>query len=301
LQEHKLRGNKLQELGPHLWRRAVYHAYAALPAYNHGPHDDGTGSGGIAMLIFSKLNHLIHSQGNINDNQTQWVILQGCPGGDLGVLNVYALHMPQDCILLWQIIEVTLPTGIQWVLASNWNMVLDRNDNSHPNSKRAGDTERLVFMRMIGHLGVEDLFPATGSISFPWDNKRRVGVRKLKLLDRFYFFRSPSGYPAAHVSQYEILGNCLASDHLLVCLDLELYLESPQGSGYKVNKHYLEDHSVVEQLHEVWRLLPTSLAFFGKLKRLVKWYKIFCRNKATERKARDVQLQQRLQAAHQLL
>jgi hypothetical protein len=57
----------------------------------------------------------------------------------------------------------------------------------------------------------------------------------------------------------------------------------------------------VAQLREVWLGLPNSLAFFGKLRRLKKWYKAFCRSKATERRAQESQLRQCLKQAHETL
>jgi hypothetical protein len=113
-------------------------------------------------------------------------------------------------------------------------------------------------------------------LHFSWDNRRQVGIRKLKRLDRFYCFSSSSSNPASHVIRYDIIGDCTISDHLLVRLSLELQAEIPQGARYKVNNYFLEDASIVSQLYEVWGRLPSSLAFFGKFRRLIKWYKVFC-------------------------
>jgi hypothetical protein len=127
-------------------------------------------------------------------------------------------------------------------------MVLSIRDNSNPASRTAGSTELLAFARMIGHLGIQDLFSYSNSILFSWDNRRKVGPSKLKRLDRFYCFPSPTGDSATHVLRYEILGDCLVSDHLPVTLSLKIQPETSQGSRYKLNNHYLMDTQVVDQL-----------------------------------------------------
>jgi hypothetical protein len=117
-------------------------------------------------------------------------------------------------------------------------MVLSIRDNSNPASRTAGSTELLAFARMIGHLGIQDLFSYSNSILFSWDNRRKVGPSKLKRLDRFYCFPSPTGDSATHV----------LSDHLPVTLSLKIQPETSQGSRYKLNNHYLMDTQVVDQL-----------------------------------------------------
>jgi hypothetical protein len=165
------------------------------------------------MLISARLSHLIHNSGVILQNQAQWVIFKGYPGGDLGVANIYTLHSAQERIFLWQALEAALPSSIRWILTGDWNMVLSPRNNSHNISKIAGGSEQMSFARLAGHLGVEDFFPYTRDLLFSWDNKRRVGIRKLKRLDQFYYFPSLTGTPTSHVFQYKILGDCVVSDH----------------------------------------------------------------------------------------
>jgi hypothetical protein len=164
-------------------------------------------------------------------------------------------------------------------------MVLSTRDNSNPASRTAGSTELLAFARMTGHLGVQDFFSYSNSILFSWDNRIKVGPRKLERLDKFYCFPSPTGNPATHVLSYEILCDCLVSDHLPVTLRLEIQPETSQGSRYKLNNHYLMDTQVVDQLKTLWYQFSPTLGFFGKLQRLVKWYKVYCRNQAQARKS----------------
>lgn len=64
LQEHKLRGSRLENLEQHFWLQAGCHRLEALPGYNHKLDDEGAGSGGLCMLINSKIKHLVTSSGN---------------------------------------------------------------------------------------------------------------------------------------------------------------------------------------------------------------------------------------------
>jgi hypothetical protein len=78
-----------------------------------------------------------------------------------------------------------------------------------------GELEKLAFARLTGHLGIKDFFLYTSQL-FSWDNRRQVGVRKLKRLDRYYCFPSTVDDPASHVLKYEINGDYSIFDHLSV-------------------------------------------------------------------------------------
>jgi hypothetical protein len=56
LQEHKLRGKKLDELGFKIWRQAHYFGCEASPGYNHQDGVDRAGKGGLCMFISPKIN-----------------------------------------------------------------------------------------------------------------------------------------------------------------------------------------------------------------------------------------------------
>jgi hypothetical protein len=128
-----------------------------------------------------------------------------------------------------------------------------------------------------------------------------VGIWKLKRLDRFYCFSNLHRDPATHVLQYEILGDCLVSDHLSVTLSIEIQPDSSQGSHYKLNSSYLKDHRVFQQLHTIWRQFLATLNFFDKFQRLMKWFKMFCHDKAQERKATEISLWHQLSQTHMWL
>jgi hypothetical protein len=176
-------------------------------------------------------------------------------------------------------------------------MVLLPCDNSNPSGNIACDAERLVFTRLLAHLQVEDYFPFTDPIRFSWDSKRRTGIRTMKRLDCVYCYANPNGPPNTHVMEYKILGECAHSDHLPVTINLKIQASQSTGSRYKMNGFYLQDKAVVVQLTQLWQSFPRSLGFFGKLRRLTKWYKELCIGQAKARRATESQLRHQIAIA----
>jgi exonuclease III len=276
-------------------------ACEASVTYNHAAEDEGAGSGGICTFISPKLQHLIHSNGTIGSNLGQWIRLLGLPGGDLAILNIYASNSPAERTTLWRELISSLPGDCRWLVCGDWNMILQPCGNSNPNGHTLCDAERLVFTRLLARLHVEDFFPYTKLVSFSWDNRRRTGLRTLKRLDRIYYYPSSNGPPNAHVQEYRILGECSHSDHLPVLIHIEIQACKSTGSRYKMNGFYLQDKTVVAQLAQLWTSLPTSLGFFGKLRKVTKWFKEFGINQTKLRRAIEAQLRQQLASAQTYL
>jgi hypothetical protein len=117
----------------------------------------------------------------------------------------------------------------------------------------------------------------------------------LARLDRVYSFASNHGLSNSHIRNYNIIGDSCHSDHLPVMHQVDL-LENQrhEGSRYKMNKRYLEDAAVVDQLRKEWQQYPRHLHFFTKMKKITIWYKLFCWQKARETKASELQLRREL-------
>lgn len=120
-------------------------------------------------------------------------------------------------------------------------------------------------------------------------------------LDRFYSFASVGPNPSAHISKNDILGDCGLSDHLPIRFEIHLQAISSNGSHFKMNGAYLSDPSVIEKLHQVWLSAPPNLEFFGKMHRVVKWYKSFCKEKAAARRAKETRLKSELKRAQEIM
>jgi exonuclease III len=119
VQEHKLRGQKLQDFGRQVWKDSQFLAYEALPAYNHSEMEPGVGSGGVGIFVAPYISHLVHASGVIGANMAQWITFRGYSGGDIGVVNVYAPHTPQERIYLWVELIQTLPSGPRWIFTGD--------------------------------------------------------------------------------------------------------------------------------------------------------------------------------------
>lgn len=63
-----------------------------------------------------------------------------------------------------------------------------------------------------------------------------------------------------------------------------------------MNSTYLSDPWVKARFHLIWER-HANLGFFGKLRRVVKFYRGFCTSKAKALKAAEVLLRQQLEAA----
>jgi uncharacterized coiled-coil protein SlyX len=98
------------------------------------------------------------------------------------------------------------------------------------------------------------------------------------------------------------MGDSCHSDHLPVIQQVDLQANQRQeGARYKMNTKYLADAAVVTQLRQEWLKYLVHLHFFSKMKRLTNWYKLFCRQKARDRRATEIQLRRDLELVqHQL-
>jgi exonuclease III len=212
-QEHRLRGARLQDLKSKMWPGAGSFAQEALVGYRHGPNDVGAGKGGVCMWVAPQLLHLVTNSGHSRCGRAQWIRLQGTPGGDISILNVYASTEARVRTDLWGELLASLPRDCKWLMVGDWNVVERRVDKSTSCGKIMTDGEKFVFEQLLSALKVEDAFPNTSPIKYSWDNKRRDGVRVLARLDRIYSFQPPS-LDSQPMSEYYIRGDSNHSDHL---------------------------------------------------------------------------------------
>jgi exonuclease III len=297
LQEHKLRGSKMTDLGPKVWKHAHFFGCEASAGYRHIGEEAGAGRGGVCLLVNPNIKHLVHSQGSVGRNQAQWIRFSGHQDRDIGVLNVYAPHTAQERIRLWQELRRELPGDYKWVACGDWNFVEERADKSTRCGRILTGMELLDFNAFKAQFLLQDFFSRQNAIIYSWDNLRRDGERVLARLDRVYSFACEQGQPSQHIKEYIILGNCCHSDHKPVLFKLDYKDSRVKGAKYKMNGAYLKDPAVVERLKRTWVGLPNRLKFFAKLKRTVRWYKEFCLEKARQRRERELVLRQQLEEA----
>ena len=217
-----MRGEKASNLGRQLLPSGKCWTLDAEAGYNI-TGQDGAGKGGICTILHRKLAPLVSSQGSIIHNRAFWVRLSGLPGGDLGILNVYAPNSSKDRLTLWQELVTRLPSACRWLVNGDFNMTETPQDKSTFCSKVMSQGETLAWKAFKSGLHLSDTFNHNGKLKFSWDNKRRDGCRILGRLDRHYISSPPGPAPQLSTRNYIIRGDCPASDHLPVSIEVILH------------------------------------------------------------------------------
>lgn len=301
-QEHKLRGNKMTDFGHKVWRSATFYGCEASIGYNHGDGHPGAGRGGICMFVSPQLTPHIHSYGVIGQNLGQWVRLSDIQGGDVAILNIYAPHSnPNARSHLWESRIQSLDPNCRWVMCGDSNMVESLVDKSSSCGRILLGFEKVAFDRLKAHLQVEDFFDHSSLIPFTWDSKRKDGHRVFARLDRIYAFPHSGMNNRAHVSFYDIWRDNYLSDHLPVRMAIQLSHDSQSGSNYKMSSYFLDDPTVVAKLDQIWLTSPPTFEFFGKIRRMTRWYRNYCLQQAKARRARTADLKAKVSEAEAAL
>jgi hypothetical protein len=187
------------------------------------------------------------------------------------------------------------------VVGGDWNVVENGRDKSSREGRIISNGESFKLELLKAHLHVQDYFKYDNLLTYSWDNHRTDNNRVLARLDRFYIFPNRNGIEDHHILEYNIMGDCGISDHLPVSCIIELLQEKAGGSKYKVNGAYLTDPQVVAELEKLWKESPATAGFFGKMRRILKWYKEMCLTKARQRRAQEKELRDRLVIAQAAL
>jgi len=277
-QEHRLRGSKLLDFGRTIWPRAKFVGNEASLGYGHNVGEAGAGKGGVCMWISPNIQHMVAQSGSSRCGRAQWIRLQGTPAGDLSILNIYASTVVRERMELWAELLSTLPKDCKWILCGDWNFVENSKDKSSLCGKLVSPIESQVFNSLISALCVEENFPRTNPIKFSWDNRRQDGARVLAQLDRIYSFQADGGQ-ASPVAEYFIKGDSNHSDHLPVWGKFLLKNAPIRKSSYKMSARYLEDDFVKTKISHIWSIHSVGF-FFGKLRKVVKFYKEYCLKEA---------------------
>lgn len=69
IQEHKLRGPLLAQVGQKLWRQALCFGLKATVGYGHDALDAGAGCGGVLTLVHPRWARNVRASGSLFDNR----------------------------------------------------------------------------------------------------------------------------------------------------------------------------------------------------------------------------------------
>jgi hypothetical protein len=212
----------------------------SLSGYGNDPNGPGAGCGGIAMLLDEHWFHNVARTGTLLGNRGQWMMLTGLPGGDLGILNLYASNESAIRYELWNAMLTELPIHYRWVIGSDFNMVEARCDKTSQCGKMLPYHERLLLSELKCHLQVSDHPRSPDSMRYSWDNFQGEAVRVMARLDRFYVFNPEVSSPNYRILRYKIHGDGTRSNHCPVSLNLELEQEPRQKTRWKMNVYWLD-------------------------------------------------------------
>jgi len=219
IQEHKLRGAAVENMGRKIWKRATTLFTHTEPGYNtDGSH---AGKGGVASFIAPQWKNHVSSSGTIFGGRVLWFILSKLSGGDLGFINLYALVESHARKVLWETMTRELPNSCRWILLGDFNMVEKRSDKSSSSGRSILAHERRLFNTLKDTLQVQEDPLTSPSLLFSWDNARIGNDRVMARLDRVYIF-SDTNTSHKKLLEYRIRGDHSRSDHNLVSIILEL-------------------------------------------------------------------------------
>ncbi|KAL3685602.1 hypothetical protein R1sor_003624 [Riccia sorocarpa] len=131
-----------------------------------------------------------------------WIHFDLPDGRKMGLVALYAPNSIADRTSLWIALEVSLDPSRNWILAGDFNMITQQEDQIGCTPKLASGTEKAQWEKLLHTLDLRDTFKATdGALRFTWDNRRQAMMlaqegqdtiqpldagRVLKRLDRIY-------------------------------------------------------------------------------------------------------------------
>ena len=257
----------------------------------------GAGRGGICSILHEKLAPLVSGHGSILNNRAFWFRLKWLPGGDLGILNLYAPNDTRERTLLWQELSDRLPSDCRWIVSGDFNMLESAQDKSTLCSKLMPHREKLVWEAFKASFQLRDTFSHTGKLRFSWDNRRRDGSRILGRLDRHYVSPAPGSSSPLVTRNYLIHGDCPNSDHLPVSIEVVIQNSARRHSSYKMNTSHLKHAEVSQAVKRIWtEERSESSNFLTRLGKFCRFYRSFCINQAKEARQKETEARAALSA-----
>ena len=231
IQEHKLRGKAMDELGSRLMPGYACWALEAAPGEKSWINPNAAGKGGVGILLASKYARLVTDHGALYDNRLVWIKLEGIEGGKIGLACIYAPNIPTKRRHLWHLMSDSLPKDCEWIIGGGFNMTERPEDKSHDCGRVISGLEKLTWNDLLNTFQVNDTFIHQGGPRFSWCNGQKGNARRLARLDRVYL-PTNSKIGMKH-SSYFIHGYSVGSDHSPVELEVTIGQGEVRRSTYK--------------------------------------------------------------------
>ena len=281
IQEHKLRGKALENLGTHLMPGYASWILEAAPGEKSWLNPNAAGKGGVGILLARKYARLVTDHGALYDNRVVWIKLEGIEGGNIGLICIYAPNIPTERRHLWHIMVDALPKDCEWILGGDFNMTERPEGKSNDCGRAISNLEKLTWNELLNAFQVNDMFVHQGGPRFSWDNGQKGQARRLARLDIFYTPKQ-SRLSIQH-GNYFIHGYSVGSDHSPVQIELCIGNSEVRKSAFKWNIFYLQGE-ITAKLRERWEALPKDATFFFKLRNISRLYRQISKLKARENK-----------------
>ena len=116
IQEHKLRGSALNNLGFRLMPGCASWILEAVPGEKSWLNPNAAGKGGVDILLAHKYARLVTAHGALYEDIVVCIKLEGVEGENIGIACIYAPNIPTDRRQLWYIMVDSLPKDCDWIL-----------------------------------------------------------------------------------------------------------------------------------------------------------------------------------------
>ena len=294
IQEHKLRGRALENLGSRLMPECASRVLEAAPGERSWLNPNAAGKGGVGILLANKYAKLVTATGALYENRVVWIKLEGVEGGNIGLACIYAPNILTDRRHLWHLLVDALPKDCEWIIGGDFNMTERPEDKSHGCGRTISDLESYTWKEFSNSIQVRDEFLHQGGPRFSWDNGQKGERRRLARLDRFY---TPSQSRLnTRITTYFIHGYAVGSDHAPVHIEVYMGSGEDQKGAFKWNTSHLKGE-LREKLEERWVSLLEGTNFFYKLRNISRFYRQACKQKAKDNRRIELDTKAKLEVA----
>lgn len=298
IQDHKLRGGKLEHLGSLLMPGYASWILEAAPGERSWLNPNATGKGGVGIMLAQKYARLVTDHGALYNDKVVWIKLEGVEGGNIDIACVYAPNTPTERRHLWHIMADSLPKDCDWIVGGDFNMTERPQDQSRDCGRAISDLEKFTWNGLLSAFQIQDTFIHQGGPRFSWNNGQAGQTRRLARLDRFY---TPThSRVRIYQTAYYIHGHSVGSDHSPVQLELSIGSKEVMKSIFKWNVAHLQGE-MIDMLRDKWNGCSEGASFFYKLMQITRIYRFVSKQKAKEFKKEELDTRASLEVATALL
>ena len=165
IQEHKLRGRTLDNLGTRLMPSCASWILEAAPRERSWLNPNAAGKRGVGIVLANKYARLVMVLGSLYNNRVIWVKLERVKGDNIRLVFVYAPNIFTDRRHLWHILMDGLPKDCEWIIGGDFNMTERNEDKSHDCERAINDLENFTWKELLNFLQVGDKYIHQGG---PW-------------------------------------------------------------------------------------------------------------------------------------